>query len=80
MSTYFGKQHVDFRTYVFFEKDEDIKACQGNGVIRDMIGFVYDELERAGRGKRGEITVGFEFDSDENVAAKFEGDYLLRLR
>jgi hypothetical protein len=74
------QQDVDFRAYVFFEKDKDIKACKDSGVIRDMIDFVYDELERAGRGKRGAITVGFEFDSDENVVANYEGDYLLRLR
>lgn len=75
-----NQRDVDFRAYVFFNKDKDINACKSSGVIRDLIDFVYDELERAGRGKRGEITVGFEFDSHENVLANYEGDYLLRLR
>ena len=69
-----------FRAYMFFEKDKDIKACKNNGIIRDLIDFVYDALERAGRGRRQDVTVGFEFDSDENVEANYEGDYLLRLR
>ena len=43
-----------------------------------MMDFVYAALERAGRGKRPDISVAFEFDSDENVTANFEGDYFLR--
>ena len=74
------QRDVDFRVYVFFKKDEDIETCRARGIDREIIEFVYKELEHAGRGKRGEITVAFEFDSDENVTAKFEGDYFLRLR
>lgn len=70
----------EFRAYVFFKEDKDIPACESSGVVQDFINFVYAELERAGRGKRGDITVAFEFDSDENVTANFEGDYFLRLR
>jgi hypothetical protein len=70
----------DFRAYVFFEKDRDVEACKNSGIVQQMTDFVYAELELAGRGKRGDITVAFEFDSDENVMAKFAGDYFLRLR
>lgn len=75
-----SQRDVDFRTYVFFKEDKDIEACRRSGVVQDLIDSVYEELERAGRGKRGEITVDFEFDSDENVDRNFEGDYFLRLR
>ena len=34
----------------------------------------------ASGGVMAEIEVAFEFDSDENVIANFEGDYFLRLR
>ncbi len=69
---------VDFRAYVFLEKNEDVAACRTSGVDREIIDFVYVELERLGRGARNEIKVAFEFDSDENVAANFNGDYYLR--
>lgn len=71
---------VDFRAYVFFEKEKDIQEFKNNGIIKNIIDFVYSELELADRGKREEITVAFEFDSDENVTANFGGDYFIRLR
>jgi hypothetical protein len=42
--------------------------------------FVCAELERAGRGKKDEITIIFEFDSDENGQAKFNGNHYKRFR
>jgi hypothetical protein len=52
-----------------------------SGVTQEIEDFVYAELERAGRGGKGDIRVAFEFDSDENVNASFEGDYFnCRLR
>lgn len=74
------QRDVDFRAYVFFKEDKDIEECKVKGVFNEITDFVYAELERAGRGKRGEIEVAFEIDSDENVTANFEGDYFLRLR
>lgn len=71
---------VDFRAYVFFKEDKDIQACESSGVLQALMNCVYEELEFAGRGKREDITVAFEFDSDENVTANYEGDYFLRLR
>ena len=71
---------VDFRAYVFFKEEKDIPACKSSGIVKDIIDFVYTELELAGRGKREDITVDFEFDSDENVVSNYQGDYFLRLR
>jgi hypothetical protein len=74
------QRDVDFRIYVFFQKDKDIDLCKVNGIVGQIEDCAYEELERAGRGKRGAITVAFEYDSDENVDRNFDGDYLYRLR
>lgn len=74
------QRDVDFRTYVFLKTDADVEFCKSNGTTAAIEAAVYEELERYGRGKRGEIVVAFEFDSHENVEKKFKGDYLLRLR
>jgi hypothetical protein len=74
------QRDVDFRTYVFFKKNSDLEACKSNGIVTSIESAVYDELERFGRGKRGEIEVAFEYDSHENVTKNYDGDYLLRLR
>ena len=66
--------------YVFYKKDNDIQVCRDNGVSQKVEDFVYVELEKHGRGKKENIKASFEFDSDENVAANYEGDYFLRLR
>ncbi len=74
------QRDVDFRAYVFFRTDRDLKECEAEGITQEIRDAIYSELERVGRGRRNEITVAFEFDSDENVEANFEGDYFLRLR
>jgi hypothetical protein len=71
---------VDFRAYVFFEREADITAMRESGMDVQIMDFVYAELERWGRGRRDEIKVAFEFDSDERVQAARHGDYSLRLR
>jgi hypothetical protein len=68
------------RTYVFYKKSEDLQIYLDNGVSQQIIEFVYAELERQKRGKRDEIEVELEFDSHENVAANYDGNYFLRLR
>jgi len=73
------QRDVSFRAYVFFEKDINIQESKNIGLNQKIIDLVYSELELAGRGKRDEITVAFEFDSDENVKAKYGGDYHSRL-
>lgn len=74
------QRDVDFRVYVFFRTDADIELCEVAGVSREIRDEVYAALERAGRGRRDDIKVAFEYDSDENVDRNFEGDYSLRLR
>lgn len=74
------QRDVDFRSYVFFEKNDDIENGKRNRVVQSIEDFVYQELERVGRGKREKLSVVFEWDFYENVVANFEGDYFLRLR
>lgn len=74
------QRDVDFRAYVFLMTDQDVDECKSNGINQQIMDYVYAELERADRGKKPEIKVAFEFDSDENVTANFEGNYFLRLR
>jgi len=69
-----------FRAYTFFNQDKDIEQCKLSGTTSAIEDAVYEELERVGRGKRGETVVAFEWDSDENVDNNYDGDYLLRLR
>jgi len=69
-----------FRAYIFYKRNDDIQVYRNNGVSKKIEDFVYEELERQGRGKKGDIVVTFEFDSDENVTASYEGNYFLRLR
>jgi len=71
---------VDFRAYVFFRHDGDIDSAHETGLATRIVDFVYTALERHGRGRRGDITVAFEFDSHEHVQRSFEGNYWLRLR
>lgn len=74
------QRDVNFRAYVFFEKDSDIEKCKIEGIIQEIENFVFNELERFGRGSREEIAIDFELDSNENVKANFEGNYFLRMR
>jgi hypothetical protein len=70
---------VDVRAYVFAETDADLKAMHAAGLDRELMDAVYEELERVGRGSREQLKVAFEFDSHEQVEAKFNGNYLHRL-
>jgi len=75
-----AEDDLSFRAYIFFKKVRDVQLCEESGVSSQLQQFIYDELERQGRGSRDNIVVNFEFDSDENVQANFEGDYYLRMR
>ena len=77
---YLMPQRNDFRAYVFYNTDEEVRRFEALGLNQEIRDFVYTELERVGRGARDQIHVEFEFDSYENVEAKYEGDYFLRLR
>jgi hypothetical protein len=71
---------VDFRAYVFFETNAALQAAETAGDVARIKAAVEEELAREGRGEIGSLRLAFEFDSDENVQANFEGDYSLRLR
>jgi len=75
-----AQEDVNFRAYVFFNTDADVLACKADGTTAAIEDAIYDDLARFGRGKRGDIVVAFEWDSDENVRRTFDGDYLSRLR
>lgn len=70
----------EFLATVFYTSDQELQDCKGSGFNDQIERFVYEELERQGRGEKGEINVRFEFDSHENVLRHFKGDYFLRLR
>lgn len=70
----------DFRTYVFFKTNSDVEKSRSDGTVQAIQNCIYEELEFAGRGKKEDVTVSFEFDSDENVTRNYEADYMLRLR
>ena len=72
---YLFPERGNFRACIFFEKDRDLESCVHDGITQEIEDFVYAELERAGRGRKEEIRVAFEFDSDERIDAEFEGDY-----
>lgn len=69
-----------FGVYVFYEFERHIKEAEESGLASRIQDAVIEELEKVGRGKRGELKVNFEFDSNENVEKNYEGDYYLRLR
>ena len=74
-----GSGNHSFQLYVFYEHDKDIEDCKQSGVTQDILDDLYNELEQAGRGTRDSITVRIEVDSNENVVAKYQGDYDRRL-
>lgn len=73
------QRDVDFRAYVFLDRTVDLVALRSSGTYHEIVDFVYQALERWDRGKRGNIVVAFEFDSDERVQDEYEGDYNLRM-
>lgn len=68
-----------FRVAVFFSSDKDVIACMDSGLCQSIQDHAFDEVERVGRGIRDEVTIAFEFDSDENVQKNYKGDYWFRL-
>jgi hypothetical protein len=74
------QRNNEFRAFIFYQKIPDVEVCLRDGTSQEIEEFIYGELERVGRGSRDTLTVEFEFDSDENVQIRCEGDYFLRLR
>jgi len=69
----------DFRAVVVFKHDSDVEHYLNDGLAQQVIDKTYEEIEKAGRGRRPDITIEFEFDSDENIKATY-GSYSNRLR
>ncbi len=73
------QRDVDFRAYVFFKTDDELQDARRKALLPKMVEFFYQELERYGRGARPSLVIDVEFDSDENVNRRFQGDYNARL-
>lgn len=73
------QRDVDFRAYIFLDRTSDLVLLKNSGTCHEIVDFVYEALERWDRGKRGDIVVAFEFDSDERVRDEYGGDYNLRM-
>lgn len=63
----FPDSEGDFRATIVYKKTKDISDCKCNGISEAIEDAFYEELERYGRGKRGDINVVFVFESDENI-------------
>jgi hypothetical protein len=70
----------DFRVYIVFETEAQLKSGYECGLFDAIEEFVYQELERFGRGTREAVSVAMEFDSHEKVLRVHGGDYSQRLR
>lgn len=68
-----------FRVFVFYKFDIQIDEAEKAGISEQIKNAVFEELELAGRGSRGEIEVYFEFDSHEGVQRTCGGNYYNRL-
>lgn len=68
-----------FAVFVFFKTNNDLESYKRAGILQEIIEFVYVEFASAGLGGREELTVVFEFDSDENVKENYGGSYQLRM-
>lgn len=55
------QRDVDFRAYVFFERDRDVDAAKMIGLDAEMKDYVCSELERVGRGNRHELNIAFHY-------------------
>jgi len=72
------QQDVDFRAYVFWGTDSDITRLADTPAEEELRAAIAEQLASAGRGEN--LTIAFEFDSDENVQRTCDGDYLMRLK
>jgi hypothetical protein len=64
-----------FRACIFFKTNKDVTDSNSDSTMSAIEDAVYEELDRYGRGKRGEIEVVFEIDSHDNIQKKFNGNY-----
>ena len=69
-----------FRAFVFYSSDSQIDEAEKSGLSSIIKNAVLESLKDVGRGQGDRVNVEFEFDSHENVEAKYHGDYYSRLR
>jgi hypothetical protein len=77
---FFSPKTDSFGAFVFYRLHRHVEEARESGLEHQIRQAVFEELENVGRGRRDTLSASFEFDSDENVQANFEGDYFLRLR
>lgn len=70
---------ADFRAYVFFETGEQVTTSEKDGSRDAIEDAVYVAIGNAGKGKRPDISIVFEYDSEENVKENYQGSYYLRM-
>ena len=75
---FYSQRNDTFHPLVFFRWERQIEEAEKSGLASQIRQAVVEELERVGRGNRDTIKVDFEFDSHENVEAKFAGNYFFR--
>ena len=68
-----------FSVYFFFWRTEHLMAAKNGGVFKKIMDAFYAEMDRMGRGRREDLEVHFEWDSDENVLKKY-GSYQFYFR
>lgn len=66
--------------YVFYESDNDIIQNQTNGTTERVKQFFLKVISDLDYMKYFGDSITFVFDSNENIAKNFEGNYFLRLR
>ena len=77
---YYSFPRESFGAVIFYPLDCDIQRAHNSGLSDQIKDAVFEALEDFGRGRRDEIKVIFEFDSDENIVRNFGGDYTERFR
>lgn len=60
---------VNFRAYVFFDRDSDLQAALEGAAAKEISSWITQALEARAKKRReaGPIMVAFEFDSGENA-------------
>lgn len=69
-----------FHPVILFKTERDVELAMSNGSVDALCEAIALGLEREGRGDRAQLVVVPEIDSDENVHARFNGNYFYRLR
>jgi len=72
-------QGTKFEFYVFFENNNDIILSRSKGLTGEIEKYIEEELNSSNFVNHGEFDLIVEFDSNQNVQKKFNGNYYNRL-